>query len=461
MILLFTTLIIIIHFFLLSRLQFTAWPELISYPFLFTNGFELYKDFIMPYPPGLILYLSFAFSFLGFTPEALKYSFWFLVLLTDIALFTALFVQKKSMLVIFFFLVIYALFQSLLDGNMLWFDYATVFPVLISYIFVIFWIDKKKRAYLFLASIFLSLAILIKQISIVYFAGFLLFYIIQTRKINLKDLLLIGVGLFPVLFFICLILLTNSIDFFWKWTIFYPIFEWSKFPGYVALHVGENQKTILLLLFLPLVFIVFNKKILFDKKFLISLIFLFSSIIAVYPRFSFFHFQTALAFLIITFFHIAISLNKKVQAIFLLFIVLFVLIELYLLLPFDQWGGIRFFGTPEKIQANKIAKLTKPSDRIFLLGPPSSIYAGSNRLPPTNWSDNFGWYLEIPGVQEWVIEGFEKTPPKYIFFQKPQPGNWFDLGTYKPQKITDYMKKKYDKVRSLNKDIEIWMRKEK
>ena len=96
MIFILGTFAIIFHFFLLSKLQFTAWPELLSYPYFFASGLKLYKDFIMPYPPGLIFYLVLTFKYLGFSPESLKYSFWLLVLFTDLALFTAFFIQKKS-----------------------------------------------------------------------------------------------------------------------------------------------------------------------------------------------------------------------------------------------------------------------------------------------------------------------------------------------------------------------------
>lgn len=448
-------LVITVHFFLLSKLQFSAWPELLSYPYLFLNGFELYKDFIMPYPPGLILYLASIFKLSGFSPEALKNSFWLLVLFTDIILFATLYIQRNSVLVVFFLLT-YILLQPFLDGNMLWFDYATVLPVLIGYIFFISWLDKRNKNHLLVSSAFLSLAILVKQISFVYFVGFTLFYFFVRKRILINELKMIAIGFTPVFIFFAYLLYLNNLEFFWNWVIYFPLFEWSKFPGYLILHIDESQKIILSLLFAPVAFILFTKKILREKKFLVSMVFLFSAIFAIYPRFSFFHFQTVLAFLIIIFFQLAINLNNKIKLFFLLSLVGLVFLEVHLLLPFNQWGGTRFFGDYEKHISEEIKQLTNPSERIFLFGPPSSIYADANRIPPKNWADNFGWYLEIPGVQEWAIEGLKKTPPKYIFYQKPQPGNWFDLGTYKPKKITDYMKSNYNNVGNLTKDIEIW-----
>ncbi len=451
-------LVLVLHFFILSKLQFTAWPELLSYPYLINNGFTLYKDFIMPYPPGLILYLALTFKFLGFSAESLKYSFFFLVLLTDCVFFTALYMKKKSLLVIFFFLI-YILLQPFLDGNLLWFDYATTLPILAGYVCLCLWIDKKKGSYILIGSIFLSIAVLIKQISIIYFAGFFIFYFLERKKIYLKELYLLGLGTFPLVFFLIYLVVFSSLNFFWMWSIYYPLFEWSKFPGYLILHITQSQLTILLLLFSPLTFIILNKKTLFDKKFILSLVFLLSSIIAIYPRFSFFHFQTVLIFLLIIYLQIAINLRLKYKLIFLAFLIFLLVSEIRLLLPYSQWGGIRFFGSYEKGLAAEISKITKPNDRIFLMGPPSSIYPESRRLPPLNWADNFGWYLEIPGVQEWAIEGFKKIPPKYIFYQKPQPGNWFDLGTYKPKRMIEYMKSNYNYAGNLDEDIEIWQRK--
>ena len=87
-----------------------------------------------------------------------------------------------------------------------------------------------------------------------------------------------------------------------------------------------------------------------------------------------------------------------------------------------------------------IKNSTKPDDLIFLLGPHSGLYVLSGRLPPKPWADNFAWYLEIPGVQDEIIKRWEGKIPKVVFTNNIQEGNWYDLGTYRPKKIVDWIR---------------------
>jgi hypothetical protein len=55
--------------------------------------------------------------------------------------------------------------------------------------------------------------------------------------------------------------------------------------------------------------------------------------------------------------------------------------------------------------------------------------------------------LEIPGVQEEIIKRWENNKPKIVFTNNVAEGNWYDLGTYRPQKIVDWIKKeKIDEI---------------
>jgi hypothetical protein len=100
--------------------------------------------------------------------------------------------------------------------------------------------------------------------------------------------------------------------------------------------------------------------------------------------------------------------------------------------------------------AKKISEVSKKEDKIFLLGLPSSLYTLSDRLPAKPWIDNFGWYFEIPGVQEEMLARWKNNMPKSIFWQTPQEGNWYDLGVYQPKLVTEFITKNY------NKDGEVW-----
>ena len=171
--------------------------------------------------------------------------------------------------------------------------------------------------------------------------------------------------------------------------------------------------------------------------------------------FSFFHFQAALAFLVISYIYLFQGFGgKTIYAIFLIpFLVL--VINLRSL----KFGEARFWGQSEISLAQTIQNETKKDETLYLLGLDSNLYTLSSRLPNTPWLDNFGWYLEIPGVQEEVLVSFEKKPPAKIFWKTPDEGNWYDIGTYQPQMITDWIRENYVKEKEIMKGVWEWRRK--
>lgn len=451
--------IFILHLFILSKLTFTAWPEMLSYPYLFSKGFLLYKDFIMPYPPALVLLLSGVFKTFGFTPEVLRSFTWVYIIFVDLILYLSLFKITKSNRISFAFLIVYIFLQSFLEGNMLWFDFATVLPLLLGFWFILKWFKDKELKYIFLSSFLLTLAILIKQTSVIYFLGVLGFLWIR----GIRVIRVIGGGILVLMIPLIIYLVkTESLIFFWNWILVYPVTEWSNFPGYVDFMISKRETIITLLLLSPMVFVLAVwKKLFADKLFLLTLIFLTAALIAVYPRFSFFHMQPAIAFLVLAFAQIFLKLQKKWQQIYLSYVVIMVVLITSLSFKAAVGDSIRFYSMDDQKMAQKIAQVVKNSDKVFFLGINSSEYVFTNKLPPKYWSDNFGWYLEIPGVQEWVIEGLENEPPKKILWRIPSPGLWFNLGSYQPKKITEYIKTHYRKTDNIERGIEIWERNSK
>lgn len=454
--------VFIFHTLILSRLIFTAWPEMLSYPYLFSNGFVLYKDFIMPYPPTLPFLLSLIFNIFGFNPYVLKIFTWILILGIDFLLYMVLKKITQNNQKSLIFLALFTLLQSFLEGNMLWFDLTTVPPLLLAFFFILKWLEKKKIKDLFLVGLFLSLTIIVKQIALIYLFGFLFFYLISTVKINPKEITGLCFGLIvPFIPLGLYLFFTNSFLQFWNWTIYYPLFEWSKFPGYVNFAISKRYVLVTFLLLLSLLtglFLAF-KKIIRDKVTLLAFIFLITTLIAVYPRFSFFHLQPALVFIIILLARFFIQLPARFKLIQTVLIFTTTFIIMNAIFPTVAGKGIRFYSETDKTLGQQIQKLVKPNERIFLLGLDSSLYVFSNHLPSKRWSDNFGWYLEVPKVQEWVLEGFESDPPQFIFRRIPSEGRWFDLGTYQPQKILNYIFLNYKKEGIIDGEVELWIRK--
>ncbi len=121
--------------------------------------------------------------------------------------------------------------------------------------------------------------------------------------------------------------------------------------------------------------------------------------------------------------------------------------------------GNRFWNQGDLELAQILKTDSKKDEPIYLLGLPSNYYVFSDRLPNTPWLDGFGWYMEIPGVQEEVIDGLAKNLPSTIFWETPMEGNWYDIGVYQPKMITDWIQKNYMRKSEIQKGLWEWTRK--
>lgn len=446
----------LIHIFFLNLLKFTAWPEMISYPYLFLNGFSLYKDFVLPYPPGLIFYLSFFYLGLGLNPLTLKIATWVLIFLTDICLFTILKKITTSKGLSIFLICSYFIFQSFLEGNMLWFDYATVFPTILSFLFLTKWVNSRSKFDLFFAGVSLSLSLLLKQIAVIYL-GLIIVYLIAIKP-RKNELSFFFLGLISLLVpFGIYLTFNSSLQPFLNWAFIYPLTEWSRFPGYVQFKLDRGSIYLLGALSLPLLSIFSaSKKIFKDHLFWLCGIFFLGSILATYPRFSFFHLQAAIAFLVILIaFLIKYSSAKKFVGLGLLTISTVLILNL--LLPNSFGGDIRFYEQSDKDISDLIKRFATPNQIILLINIHSNQYSFTKTFPPKPWLDNFGWYFEIPGVQDSALASWQKNLPEFVFRRQALEGNWFDLGTYEPRTILKFITNNYQKIADRD-NIEVWRR---
>ncbi len=436
--------LLLIHLFILLHLQFIAWPEMFSYPYLINNGFDLYKDIGLPYQPLFSLLLVWLYQLFGNSINVLENITWVIVLISDVLIFfiSLKIIGKKleSLLPLGFFVIL----QPLMDGANLWFDLGTVPFILLAIFFFVY--TKGLKRYLFLG-FFLCLACLVKQQTAVYLP-FIFIYLLIIKKIKESSIFFIG-SLIPIVITLIFVISKGIFSDYFFWSVLVPLVWYPKFPGYA--HFPNKLQVIEAgLLFGPGIF--WSLKNWLKSKEELKVIFLiFAALfITAIPRFEFFRFQEALAAYIVL---IAVMFRDKYKFSILLGIAL----AASLFFIRTNFGNFppRFYGPDDFVLAQKIDSMTSPSDKIFLLNIDSLKYVLANRLPPKPWIDNYVWYMEIPGIQEKVITGFEKETPKYIFRKSPQLGNWYDLGTYEPKKLVDYMMKNY-KMIGTYKDSQIW-----
>ena len=99
--------LVFVHLFLLFNLSFTAWPEMLAWPFFILKGWLPYKDFAMVHTPLLVLDLALFNKIFGVGAAQLKIYSWVLILFTDLTLFYVvkkLWSVKKALSSLLFFI---------------------------------------------------------------------------------------------------------------------------------------------------------------------------------------------------------------------------------------------------------------------------------------------------------------------------------------------------------------------
>src|SRR3989344_4826876 len=167
---------------------------------------------------------------------------------------------------------------------------------------------------------------------------------------------------------------------------------------YASFIYFKDKKLKWLIIVPPFVFAMFKRSILKDRNFFLLVLFLLISLIAVYPRFSFFHFQSALAFTIILWVFSSSRLNLKTTVVSIVASLVFFMPVVFKPYIVGGWNKeARFMSQSDIKLATTINSIAK-GERVFLQGLNSNLYAMSHTVPPKPWTDNFGWYLETPGI---------------------------------------------------------------
>lgn len=445
----FIVLLLGLQLFFLANLQFTAWPEMFSYAYLRNNDFLIYKDMIHPYPPLLTIALSWIYLIFGYHLWVLQAAAWVIILASSALVFFIAREITKSDKYALASLVIYVFLQPFLEGNMLWFDLAIMPSLLLSLLFLL-------RQNLFLAGLFMAATMLIKQTTGLYLI-FSILYLVFSKKLSFNQLkiFLYGPLILGLPLLVRLIQEGALMDFI-NWVFVYPLTKWGSIIGYVQMEMSIRQIMIILLLLIPI--ILSFKKLWVNKDARIVLSFLVIALIGVYPRFSFFHFQTAFALIAILYSYLFYVFRgtTTLHSIVVLFLVIVFLLVHVPVFQIAWQREARFYTNDDLALAKVIKDKVADDERVYLFGLHSGLYPMANRLPPERWTDNFAWYLEIPGVQDEVVSRWEENPPKYVFWRTPSPGNKFDLGTYQPEKIVEWINNNYSRKEEVNSGVWLW-----
>jgi hypothetical protein len=437
--------LILVHLILLFFLRFTAWPEMILWPYLMTKGWLPYRDIILPYTPALVVMLGVLGKTFSVTLLNLKIYTWLLILFTDLIVYwTAKKISGRE-IVGLVSLLFYVLWQPFFEGNGFWFDLVLAPILLLTFYFI------HERRYL-TGGLFFGLAIAIKQTSL--FLGVPVFLtLFWVNGLVFKNWWRFIVGtLIPL--FICLIyVLGNSLfeDFF-QWAISYGMFYLPRAPGQVQLPTVKQ----VLATGIPYGFLILAVLITFlgiAKKSSVKMIWILIgwvvfAALGVYPRWEYFHFQPSLPFLAIitgiAFQQVMPFARKKVWLILYCGILLMGTIYLQARFYRLQWRQPdRFFEKETVLTGKWLRENLIPGEKIFILNTWDHLYALGNVLPAVDpWIPPLPWYMEYPGVQDKAVRQLEKERPKLIVFE---PYRQKGLGSYIPGKIDKFIQDNYTK----------------
>ncbi len=448
--------LLIFHLFLLINTHFTVWPETLLYPYFLNSGLKLYKDIINPYLPLLSFILLFWFKLAGFSLINLKILTWGTIIVADFLIFFVakkIFKNTKKALLS---LVVFIIFQTVYDGNQPWFDLFSTPFLIIYFYFLLKLLSQRKTKYAFFSGTFLGLVFFIKQAAIWLALPFFWLCLKQKKNLikNLLSFLLPSVIIFS-LFSILFISQKIFVD-FWFWGFKYTFTIFPKMPGH---HLYPSLKQ-LSLYFPPFVLLIFlatlniRKTPPHSKKIItLTLVFTLLSLMFCLPRWGVFHLQPAVAFLSLLAPPAIFAFKKKQGFLKIFSSFLFVLFLLntailgYRKIILNWHKTERFFDPNTQEIAHWIKENTLETDRIFVFNSEENIYFLSKRLPPQPWAINFPWYLELPGLQERIIQGLKLEKPKYIIFQPFLSGEKFEVGSYQPTLLTEYIFSNYKKVK--------------
>lgn len=449
--------LLLLHLLLLFFTRFTLWPEMVVYPYLLNSGFLLYRDIINPYPPLFPYLLALFSSLFGYQPLPYQILTWFLILITDIAIFLGAAKITKSLKAALFSTLFFVVLSMPFGVNGLWFDLIQTLPVVVAVYFFARHLEKKiDNIDLLLSSVFLATAFFIKQQALWLILWFLAVLLYRERS-NIKRLarsafvliapLIIGLGI--EVFFISR---QNLLGDFLTWTVYLPFFKASQIPGYIFLPTLRQAATSILLfsIFLPLILERNSKQVFYLLTAMVLLLF-------AYPRFDYFHLIPSLAVLSLVF-GLSIGSVKKPKA--LLIVPAMVLVFFFALtiryLERNWTRQVRFFEKDVLKAANTLQKVNPKGKPIFLQNVSGQILVISQTLPTKPWADSFPWYLEIPGTQEKVLAGILNEKPDLVIYKPYGQGGKYQIASYRPQKIADFLDQNYQNVFFV--DSGLWIR---
>lgn len=440
-------LLFLIHLLLLINLKFTAWPEMLAYPYLLQKGFHFYRDIVHPYLPFLpyaILVISRVFGLSVLTIQGITYA---IIFFNDLFLWYIVNQWFKRRLAIYL-LILYIALQLLFDGNGLWFDLATT-PLILAAMYSFWKYMVNKSHWIYTSGFILGVAFLIKQTVVVFILFELLFLLF--KRLYKESIQYFVVTSLP---FISLFLFFSPRELI-DWGIVFPLFAVSRLPGYILL--PTLRQAVVVALVLSPILMVWKIQ---EKRLWLVATWSLLALTFIFPRFDFFHLQPLVPLFVLT---VGIIITRNLKSYWFYVYLAVYLVTLgglfirYFMINFHQ--PPRFFNSELYDSTNQLSQKLPHSLPIFFYNTTANYFVAANLTPAKPWVDLFPWYLEIPDMQGRIVASFEKQKVIWVIARDFAQAGRYDLGSYKPQLIDGYIKKNFDYSDRI--DNELWLLKRK
>ena len=280
-----------IQFLLLLFTCFTAWPEMILWPYLILKGWLPYRDIAIAHTPLLLLDLTIFYKLFGLGVTQLKIFTWLYILATDLVFYWV--VKKllsgvKALVSLVMFVFLSLGFQI----NGLWFDLGLVLPAILIFYFL------KTKKYFWVGVIW-TVAFFTKQTAVLFLPAIGVWFFVSQRK-NFKSFWpeaekIILTFLISALAVFLPLAALKILPSFLTWAFQFGVYYLPRAVGQISLPTLKQ-----LLGVASQFLIVFPYLWLFKKKSDLTLLsFVLFLCLGAYPRWELFHFLPALPFLAI------------------------------------------------------------------------------------------------------------------------------------------------------------------
>jgi len=434
------------HFLLLLNLRFTAWPEMILWPYFILKGLLPYRDIAMAHNPLLIFDLALFYKTFGVSLFNLKLYTWILILITDLLIYYIAEKLTKNKKIAFLSLAFYVFWQPYFEGNGVWFDLMLA-PLGLS-VFYFLYVGE-----FFWSGLFFGLAILVKQTAFWFiFPIVFCLWLFDYLKINYLKKFFLGM-MIPLFILLVYLIKLGIFQNFYFWAIKFGIGYLPHAPGQIQLPTLKQTLALNVPygMVLPAILtsLLYRNEVKMGRILTSLLVWCLFASLGIFPRFGYFHFQPVLPFLAIIS-SVSLYLIRKIWSkLFLgLFLILFFLGTVYLESRFYNlnWQKPNRFLEKETLEAAAwLKEKTNPGEKIFILNSWDHLYALSETLPAVSpWVPTLPWYMEYPGIQDKIVSDLQKEKPKLVVFE---PYKEKGLGSYKPEKIDRFLQENYVKTK--------------